>query len=537
MSRRIISVFFVIICLFGFLFFRLSSLIQAEELTQVAQTHGTYSLKIPQRRGEIYDCNFKSFVNADTTYLAAVAPTLQSYQALENHVQSRDELLELLEAGKPFLIQVDTLDIVCKGVQVFPVQERYADEADGGLAAHIIGYLNGDGEGVSGVEQAYGDFLKKNGSTVTVRYAVNAAGQMLGEDSIEIQRQGEDNHRGVVLTLDRNIQQIVQNAAKGRIDSGAVLVMDVNTGDIKASASYPTFSQKDVASALNREDSPLFNRAMGAYNVGSTFKLCTTAAALESGISPNLGYTCTGEIDVDGQIFHCHRRQGHGYMDLKHATESSCNPFFIHLSLLLGGSPISSMASRMGFGRETVLLPDVLTSAAGSLPSGSELRNPAAVANFGFGQGTLMATPVQIAQMISSIANGGNAVTPRLVQGISDEQGQALAQDQPQVQPARIFSEDTAKVIRENMIAVVEEGSGKQAKPIQGGAGGKTASAQTGTYREDGTEIVQAWFAGFYPASEPKYAIVVLNEGMESGGDYAAPIFKKICDGLYRMGY
>ena len=98
------------------------------------------------------------------------------------------------------------------------------------------------------------------------------------------------------------------------------------------------------------------------------------------------------------------------------------------------------------------------------------------------------------------------------------------------------MSEKTAALLREMMIGVVENGSGEAAKPETGGAGGKTASAQTGQFREDGSEIVHAWFVGFYPAENPKYAVAVLAEGMDSGGDFAAPIFKEICDGIAKTG-
>ncbi|WP_343264752.1 penicillin-binding transpeptidase domain-containing protein, partial [Ligaoa zhengdingensis] len=152
-------------------------------------------------------------------------------------------------------------------------------------------------------------------------------------------------------------------------------------------------------------------------------------------------------------------------------------------------------------------------------------------------QGVLMATPVQLARMVSVFANGGYLVSPRLVEGVSDASGTAVEQAAPRFASNRIIREETARRVRELMITVVEEGSGQRAKPEVGGAGGKTASAQTGQYydEERTNEIVEAWFVGFYPAQQPRYTIVVLAQGADSGSTYAAPVFKEIADGIANM--
>ena len=130
--------------------------------------------------------------------------------------------------------------------------------------------------------------------------------------------------------------------------------------------------------------------------------------------------------------------------------------------------------------------------------------------------------------MVSAVANGGMAVTPNLVLGTTEDGEQIDYLEQPAA--VRVFSEQTASILQQDMIGVVEEGSAPLAKPAQGGAGGKTASAQTGQYDEDGEEIVHAWFAGFFPAQQPKYAAVILIEGGEYGGQVASPLFQQIVD-------
>ena len=167
----------------------------------------------------------------------------------------------------------------------------------------------------------------------------------------------------------------------------------------------------------------------------------------------------------------------------------------------------------------------------GSLPNKSTLITKSDIANLGFGQGELTATPIQIAKVVSTISNDGYLVSPRLIKGISDKEGKYIETEEKYHSQARVISKKTAQTLKDMMISVVENGSGKNAKPNNGGAGGKTASAQTGRYIDE-REIVHAWFSGFFPTLSPKYVIVILVEDGESGSNIAAPIFKKITDNI-----
>ncbi len=533
MTRRIVFVFSMLICMFTGLFFKLFSLSANNSFIQASSAQSTYSLDVYKNRAAIYDCNFNSLVNSEDVIYAAVVPDSGTFDILSGHVKSKIELVEYIEVGEPFVIEVDTEDIEYRGIKTFKGAKRYSDNQ---TAEHVIGYLDGDKNGTSGAELAFDEFLKEHSQTVNIRYQRNAIGQIMdSKDAFSSITEHRDS-AGIVLTLDEKIQNIAKTAAEKLIDRGAVVIMDVENGDIKASVSLPGFSPNNISDALDDKDSPLYNRAFAPYNVGSTFKICTAAAALENGINPSEQYVCTGSIDVNGQIFHCHKRSGHGALDMKRATEVSCNPYFINLAMNMPNLDVVSMASRMGFGKENMLLGNCVSGSAGSLPGADDLQNSANLANFSFGQGKLLATPVQIAQMVSSVANGGKSVQARLAVGEASDKWE-FSKEFEEYEPVRIMSEKTAEIICENMISTVENGSGQKAKPQHGSAGGKTASAQTGQYDENGKEKVQAWFAGFYPAKTPKYAIVVLNEDMESGGDYAAPVFKDICDGLYRLGF
>ena len=404
---------------------------------------------------------------------------------------------------------------------------RYRESSQ--LAPHVIGYLDGE-NGAAGIEKAYDSLLKQFGGSLCLRYQINAAGNPIGRELPQEVQEGYGRPGGVVLTLDKEIQSIAQSAAKRWIDKGAVVVMDVRSGDLLAVVSLPDFDPNNLSKSMAQKDSPFFNRAFhGEYNVGSTFKLVTASTALEQGIGRFRTFDCTGAVKVEDVTFHCHKLSGHGVLDMQGAMEWSCNPYFITLGQMAGGENILKKAQAIGFGSPSQLAPGIST-ASGSLPALEAMESPAEVANLAFGQGKLTATPVQIAQLVSTMANGGRRVHPRLVYGTTQD-GLSIQNQEEGYAQNQVISPAAAKRTAQFMVDTVEHGSGQKAKPKAGGAGGKTASAQTGIY-EDGAEIVHAWFAGFYPDEEPLYAIVVLAEGMESGGDYAAPVFQEIADGI-----
>ena len=316
-----------------------------------------------------------------------------------------------------------------------------------------------------------------------------------------------------------------------RVEKGAAVVMAVDTGEILAMVSRPAYDLTHIADYLDDPDSPFFNRALGAYNVGSAFKLCVAAAALEKGWSTGYTYSCGGFFQLGEQTFHCHNRYGHGPLDMTGAITHSCNPYFINLGMRLGGQTLYNMAYAMGFGAPS-RLGEGVTSAAGELPSPSGLVD-GALANFSFGQGEFTATPVQVAQMIAVIANGGHSVQPRVYLGRTLDGGNLLLDGEPEPS-RRVIGPQTAATLRKMMIAVVENGSGSNARPDRGGAGGKTATAQTGIF-EGEDELLHGWFAGFYPAENPQYAIVVLAENGGEGSETPARTFAAICDGIADM--
>ena len=523
MYKRILLLYCAMVTLAMTLILRVWQLSFSEDLTEAAVSQSSYTVEVCRTRGAFYDCRGQRLTETESHTAAVILPSAEAMQAVAAELTGtqRSAVLQQIREGKPFLCRLGRQRLYGKGIYCFDVYERCGSQP---TAPHLLGYLDGTGIGVSGLEKAYEQELRAAGEQVFLRCGVDSLQKALDSKKVEQIGSSEPVKAGLVLTLDKDIQQLCEVIGRQMLDKGAIVVMDADSGKLRASVSVPTFDPNDLSSALEAEGEPFFNRAFAAYNVGSSFKLAVAAAALEQGISPDFSVNCVGGVEIAGRMVYCHHRAGHGDTDMERALEQSCNPYFIALGREVGGDSILTMAEHMGFGQESRFAEGVASS-AGNLPQ--EASAPLALANLSFGQGELLATPVQIAAMVASVANGGYAVEPQLLLGWTEDG--SLPQTEERAKE-RIFSEKTADLLREYMVEVVEEGSGTNAKPSVGGAGGKTASAQTGRYDEKGEEIVHAWFAGFYPADEPKYSIVVLAEGMESGGTYAAPVFRRICE-------
>lgn len=532
MGRRLVVLFSAMMMVASLLILRLYTLMSGEELAEAAARQSRYTLTESTARGMIYDCNLIPLVNRQTSWRAAVIPSSGSADFLLSHTEDPDEreaLFTRLSTGKPFTIQLSEGPVYATDIYPYATAVRYTRP----LAPHILGTVDAAGTGNSGIELGWNQLLEAHGSRFSVQCVVDAAGRAMAEQGVTVSYSGTEDAAGLVLTLDRTVQMLCENVLETRAEKGACIVMEAGTGRLRAVASTPTFDPRTVADSLEDPDAPLINRAFSGYNVGSTFKLAVAAAALEQGISPGFSYTCTGSIRVGDTVYHCHNRNGHGTLDMEDAIRVSCNPYFVHLAEEIGYTAVHSMASLLGFGTGGTITEGIVTD-TGNLPDPGDIQTDGEIANLAFGQGELLATPLQIAQMVSAIVNGGETTPPQLVEGIADETGSRIAESMPAYAGTRAMSAETAARLRDWMIEVVAEGSGRRAQPRVYTAGGKTGSAQTGRYTDEG-EIIHAWFAGFYPAEEPQYIIVVLIEGGGEGSAVAAPAFREICNGLYLL--
>lgn len=528
MHKRILGVYCMVALLFTATILRVYAVATSDSLVATAGSQGVYVMDVARSRGVIYDRNMNKLVNNEHRYLASVMPTIQAANALlplAEEEGEREAVLGKLQSATPFVLGLSGNDIYADGVDVFKVPVRYGEEQ---LAPHVVGYLSGDGEhGVSGIEKAYDQFLAETGSSVRMKYKTDAMGRYMSSGGVDRSGQ-EEAQGGVVLTIDSRIQKLTQNALSLGCSRGAAVVLDIVNGDILAMASLPAFDQNDIAASFDSEDAPFVNRAVSGFNIGSAFKIIVGTSALEAGIPASFTHNCEGFVEVEGITFRCNNHVIHGEVDMERALQVSCNTYFITLAREMSPSFLVSVARNLGLGSAQELA-NGITTQAGTIAEGSGLTG-AALANFSFGQGTSLASPLQMAQAAAEIANSGLSVMPRLVRGFTLD-GETLAEQTPLYSANRVVSEKAASAMRELMVSVVEDGSGRTAKPLQGGAGGKTSSAQTGRF-VDGEEIVHAWFVGFFPASQPRYSVAVFVEGGESGEKVAAPIFRQIADGI-----
>ena len=220
----------------------------------------------------------------------------------------------------------------------------------------------------------------------------------------------------------------------------------------------------------------------------------------------------------------------HGLVGLDGALEKSCNGYFIELGRKLGPERVRQMAAALGFGKGQDIAGG-LRSASGVLPEAETLENEGQFANFCFGQGELLATPLQVAGMMNTIAAGGVYHTPLFVECTVDETTGEELTPLAHSSSRRVFAEQTAEKLQELLAGVVAEGTGRQAAPSEGTAAGKTGTAQTGQFR-DGEELKNHWFAGFYPAEKPRWTIVVMQDAQTEPEVSSAAVFARLCDAL-----
>ncbi len=530
MYKRVVIFFSMLMVAMGIAVYNTYKISKGEMLCDSAAKQSSYKLKVATMRGNIYDCQKRPLVGVEDETYISVTPEVDTLSVLPQ-ILSEDErnlAFEEMKAGKPFVLKLsDEKQVIARGIKTFKVPQRYAKEQ---IAPHIIGYLNGDMQGVCGIEKAFNDYLNSARGSIFVKYKVDALNRRIPGEGATIENTMYKCSRGIVLTIDQKIQRMAEVAAQKYIKKGAVIVTEVPNCEIRACVSMPTFSPTNVVDVLNDEDSPLLNRALLPYNIGSVFKLVTAAAILQENKNPNAIYECTGSCEVDGHKFHCFNNKGHGPIDLEKAVAFSCNAYFIEKALEIGGEKILNLAKDLGFSKEIELAPGI-TSKAGVLPTLKDLEQSRALANFSFGQGKLLVTPLQVAALTNAIAAEGLYCEPRLVEGLVNE-GLKYVQKAAKPKPTRVLTAECAKHLVEYMKASVEYGTSKQGKPEVGIAAAKTGTAQTGIKSGDHA-VVQAWYAGIFPAEKPKYSIIVFAEDAKGGGESCGPAFKKIAEEIF----
>lgn len=522
-GRRVLALYAALLFGFAGVLCRLFYLASRTDYAARAAAQSTVTLELPARRGGFYDCRGLPLTGLEKRWLALCFPGQENYTRLYacTDTAGQELLYRSRSRAAPFLVEVDR-DMTALGIPCYAASRRYAAAP---LCPQLLGYLDGEGHGAAGLEKALDALLTGSGARDTLLCPVTAQGTLRTGEQVQ-HLQADSGAVGVRLTLSRSVQRAAEAVAAQTMTTGCILVLDVRTAALRACVSVPGFDPADPAASLEAPDSPFLNRALQAYAVGSVFKPVLAAAALEAGLAPE--YDCNGAVVVDGQIFRCAGGVPHGQIGLEEALEKSCNGYFVRLGQQLGAENLLQAAQRFGFGQEISLAGD-LHAASGNLPDAAELAQSGQLANFSFGQGSLLASPVQIAAMMNAIASGGMYRTPFFLECTVDETDGTPLETLAHPQSRRVMSAENAALLREMLCQVVEEGTAQDAAGLEGGAGGKTGTAQTGQFDADGTERKNLWFAGFYPAEKPRWTVIVLQDGQTETAYSSAAIFARLC--------
>lgn len=371
--------------------------------------------------------------------------------------------------------------------------------------AHILGYLD-PRYGSQGVELAFNEVLSGTAPSGWVA-AVSA----------EFDRQRRTGN-DVVLTIDPRVQAAAAAALGAR--TGAVVALDPRNGEVLAMVSVPTYDPGSLGTLgddlFSDPSAPLLNRAtQGLYPPGSTFKVVTAAGILESGIlKPDTTVECPGEIVIDGFPVSCRNTaQGVGTYSFKHAFTHSVNAIFAKFGVELGWGRLIDVARRFGFDAQP---PFTLETAASQLFAPGSDRTTTLLASTAFGQGELLATPLQMAEIAATVANDGVLQRPHL--GLREQAGARDHGTLDSTGSHRVISSQLAATLRDFMVSVVANGQANGVNIPGVEVGGKTGTAEAG----DGTS--HAWFIAFAPVEAPAIAVAVVVEHGGQGGVVASPI-------------
>jgi penicillin-binding protein 2 len=391
-------------------------------------------------------------------------------------------------------------------------------------------YYLSEMEGRAGVERRFNDVLAGEAGGRLVR--INASGLKHAESREKEPRSGAD----LILALNARIQALAESAI--RDVPGAVAILDPSNGDVLALASSPTFNPNQfvpfLSAALwdekNRDPAkPLLNRVTAeVYAPGSVFKPVTALAALRSGrCGPEFACDCPGYFALGAHTLKCWNIMGHGRINMRKAIEQSCNTYFATIGLQCGYDAIEDMAREVGLGRRTGI--DLDREASGLVPDADWKRRAwrdawraGDTCNVSIGQGALTVTPLQMAVVAATLANGGNVFRPRLVLGLRDRSGAVITNYPPVVIRHLDVSAAALNNVRKGMFDVVmaEGGTGARARVPGVEMAGKTGTAEFGE-KEDRTK--HGWMLLFAPFDHPRYALAMVVDEAVSGGMTVAP--------------
>ena len=539
--------------------------IQGKELQVLAFEQQVQKRTVNPRRGTIYDSSEKyTLAISSTAYTVSVNPTNipnekkdliakkfaeifdLDYETVLKKVSKRSSIetvVKKIEKDKADELRIWLLENnIDTGVNIDEDSKRYYPYSN--LASQVIGFCGGDNQGLDGVEAKYDEVL--SGTAGSISRVTDATGEEIGTDG-EVYTPAV-NGDDIVLSIDMTIQSIVEKyLAEACIDNsctdgGNIVVMNPKTGDILAMATYPSYNLNEPYTINNDElksnwdnmeqseksknlQAMWRNKAISdTYEPGSVFKLITASSALEEGITDtdrSGEFVCTGSITVAGARIKCWRYyRPHGSESLRQGLMNSCNPVFIGLGQKLGVDTYYKYLNKFGLLSKTgVMLP----GEANSIFIAQNKCGPVELATISFGQ-RFEITPIQLVTAVSSIANGGNLITPRIVKATIDSKTGERT-DLPVENKGTVISKETSEKVLSMMESVVSEGTGKNAKVEGYRIGGKTGTSEDGV--NTGKYVTS--FCGVAPTNDPQVVVLVTlynptGEGGHQGGGVAAPV-------------
>lgn len=566
-KKRMRTILFIVFLIIVLLVCRLGyiQLIEGKDLSKMAYEQQTLDRTINPKRGTIYDSTGQILAQSSTVETVTVNPVNIDKDSKEKVARKLSEIFNLdYEKVLKKVSKRSSIETIAKkidkeksnelrkwmeennittGINIDEDTKRYYPNNN--LAAQIIGFCGSDNQGLDGIEAKYDKVL--SGTKGAIKRHTDAKGGEIGDE-------GESyvsaiNGNDLILTIDINIQSIVEKYLKEACidnkctDGGNIVVMNPQNGDILAMATYPDYNLNDPYAAYTDELKGIWdtvdqtektkslqavwrNRAItDTYEPGSTFKTITASASLEEGLVTDIDkqgqFCCTGGIEVAGVRIKCWRYyRPHGAESLRQALMNSCNPIFIGLGQKMGVHTYYGYLQKFGLLEKTGI---DLPGEAGSIFLAENKMGPVELATVSFGQ-RFEITPLQLVTAVSSIANGGNLIQPRVVKATINSQTEEKTDVETKIK-SKTISKETSEKVLSMMESVVSEGTGKNAKVAGYRIGGKTGTSEDGV----NTNKYVTSFLGVAPIENPQVVVLVTlynptGEGGHQGGGVAAPV-------------
>ena len=555
--------------------------VQTDKFVEMANSNYQRTLALRAPRGVLFDRNGRVLVENRDSFTISIdrevakdlSQTIRNVSALlgldpAQVTQTVERQVRSEPVYRPVVIVEDaTLEQVARllsrqtefpelSVAEVPTR-KYPAQA---LGAHLFGYVGqADEDEVKDAGLARGAIVGKFG----VEKIYNAV--LMGEDgarSVVVNSMGREirmldeiqptEGRRVQLTIDYDLQKAAEDGFRHAGFNGAALIMDPRTGEVLVHASMPAFDPNDFAAGIKSKTwsalttdklRPLNNRVLqGRYSPGSTFKIVVATAAMEEGlVDSNYRVNCAGGANFYGRFYKCHLRGGHGSVDMRHAMEKSCNVYFYTLGNMLGVDRIYKWAEKLGLaGKTGIDLPNeqesLVPNTAWKLKRTGERWYPGETISVAIGQGQVSVTPASLANMITTVANGGTRITPHVVKAIDEGNGWKPVPLKA-VADRVAFRPDTLAALHDGLWMVVNAaGTGVRGKIPGRDVSGKTGTAQVisneGRARARGTTRDlrdHGWFVFFAPKDKPEIAGVIFGEH-NLHGYLGAPIAKHVIE-------